>query len=173
MSDVRAEIEALRELVVQARSMPMSASAVVNRQEVLDAIARLESAYASSSSASAAVLADRDSVVAEGESIAIEVVRQAELKRDELVSDTEVFRLATREADAIRVEAVAEAEQLRRDADAYIEQRFANFEHHLERTLGEVRRGIANLTGRSSFEGDATDTAPPAGDVLLSDPEAG
>ncbi|KQY63799.1 MULTISPECIES: hypothetical protein [unclassified Nocardioides] len=173
MNDVQSELAALRDMVVNARSMPMSASAVINRQEFLDAIERLEQRFTAATSESAAVLADRDGVVAEGEGMAIEIVRQAELKRDHLVSDTEVFRLATREAETVRADAVTEAEQLRRDADAYIEQRFSNFEHSLERTLTEVRRGIANLSGRSSFEGDATNNEPPAGDVLLSGPEAG
>src|SRR3954454_22307608 len=126
MSDVRAEIAALREMVVNARSMPMSASAVINRQEFIDAVDRIEQRYTTATSESAAVLADREAVVAEGDEMAIEIVRQAELKRDDLVSDTEVFRLATREADTVRAEALAEAEQLRKDADAYVEQRFSN-----------------------------------------------
>ncbi|KRF17836.1 hypothetical protein ASG90_05730 [Nocardioides sp. Soil797] len=169
MSDVHGELAALRDLVQNARSMPMSASAVINRQEVLDAIERLESAHSSSSSESRAVLADRDSVVAEGEQIAIEVVRQAELKRDELVSDSEVFRVATHEAKVLRETAEAEAAQLRRETDAYIEQRLANLEHSLGRVLTEVRRGIENLSGRSSFEGEGV----ASDDVLLTGPDAG
>lgn len=169
MSDVHGELAALRELIQDARSMPMSASAVINRQEVLDAIDRIESAQASSSSESRAVLADRDSVMAEGEQIAIETVRQAELKRDELVSDSEVFRVATREAETLREQADAEAQQLRRETDAYIEERLANFEHSLGRLLTEVRRGIEKLSGRNSFEGDGV----PADDVLLTGPDAG
>ncbi|QIX26191.1 hypothetical protein ncot_05925 [Nocardioides sp. JQ2195] len=173
MNDVHHEIAALRDLIQSARSMPMSASAVINRQEFLDAAARLEAALEKSSSESRAVLADRDAVVAEGEQIAIEVVRQAELKRDELVSDTEVFRLATREADQIRTEAAADAAQMKKDTDAYIEQRFANFEHALERTLAEVRRGIENLAGSSSFADPTEKALPPSDDVLLTGPDAG
>lgn len=169
MSDVDGEIARLRDLVANARSMPMSASAVINRQEVLDAIARLQDAVAASSSESRAVLAERDGVLAEGEQIAIETVRQAELKRDELVSDSEVFRVATREADAVREAAKLETEQLRQETDAYIEQRLANFEHSLGRLLTEVRRGIDNLTGK----GSAGDVEPGSDDVLLADPDAG
>lgn len=149
--------------------MPMSASAVINRQEVLDAIERVRAGIESSTADSRAVLAERDGVLAEGEQIAIETVRQAELRRDELVSDTEVFRVAVREADAVRVSATAEAEELRRETDAYIEQRLANFEHSLGRLLTEVRRGIENLTGKNPA------TATESGDdgVLLAEPDAG
>lgn len=173
MSDVTSDIEALRTLVTNARSMPMSASAVINRAEVLDALDSLQQRFVSASSESAAVLAERDSVLAEGEAVAIELVRQAELKRDQLVSDTEVFRVASNEAESLRAAARAEADELRRDADAYVEQRFSNFEHSLERTLSEVRRGIANLSGHSSFGEGGPVEEPGDGDVLLSGPDAG
>src|SRR3546814_8821522 len=106
-------------------------------------------------SESSALVATREEVIAQGEAEARETVRLAELERDRLVSDTEVFRLASREAERLRDEAAGEALQLCRDADDYIEQRFANFEHSLERTLVEVRRGIANLSGRRAFDAES------------------
>lgn len=176
MSDVPAEVAALREAVRQARSMPMSASAVVNRQELLDALDRIEAAYIAGTSESLALVSHRDAVIAEAETSAAEIVRQARLEEDRLVSDTEVFRLAQREAEQTLAAARTEAEALRRDAEAYVEQRFASFEHALERTLGEVRRGIANLSHRNSFDGaaassDASSLAD-GEDVLLAAPEA-
>ena len=173
MSEVSADIESLRSLVTNARSMPMSASAVINRSEFLEAIDRLQQNVANASSASDAVLAERDSVLAEGEEVAIEMVRRAELDRDQLASDTEIFRVASHQAEALLAAAAEEAEELRRDADTYVEQRFSNFEHALERTLGEVRRGIANLAGRTSFDGANPGEAIATEDVLPSDPEGG
>ncbi|MBD8869015.1 hypothetical protein [Nocardioides donggukensis] len=175
--EVRREVEALRSAVRDARSMPMSASAVVNRGELLDAIDRLEVALNAAGAESADVVARRDEVLAEGESIAIEVVRQAELRRDTLVSDSEVFRLAQREADRILSEARTESAALRKEVDSYVEQRFAQFEHTLERTLSEVRRGIVHLTGSSQFDqpGTQPDSRPDAqpDDVLPTDPDTG
>ena len=189
---VRAEVEGLRELVRNARSMPMSASAVVNREELLAALDRLEEAHLRETGEAAGITARRDALVAEGESEAAEIVRRAELERDRLVSDTEVFRVAQREAGDVRSAAEEEAAALRRDADNYIEQRFSNFEHSLERTLAEVRRGIANLSGGGAFGADGEEpsgtfevlggsttagrhrNAGPGSDgVLLTGPEAG
>jgi len=181
MTDYEAQIEALREAIRTARSMPMSSSAVVNRQELLDGLDRLEASISAALAESNDVLKHRDAVIVEGEGSAAEIVRQARLEQDRLVSDTEVFRLAQRKADETVAAARSESESLRRDAEAYIEQRFSNFEHSLERTLAEVRRGIANLAERNSF-GDTETPADPApaavdpdgrGDVLLADPEAG
>jgi len=162
---VRQELATLRDAIENARSMPMSASAVVNRQEILDTLARLEAGFAESCEDAAAVLAQRDAVISEGEASAAEIVRQATLEQERLVSDTEVFRLAQRASDEALASSRTEAEGLRAEADAYVEQRLANFEHTLDRTLGEVRRGIANLSGQSAF--DQPD------DVLPVEPQAG
>jgi hypothetical protein len=149
---VQGELTGLRDAVENARSMPMSASAVINRQEVLDMIGRLSAAIDEASSESDAVVTQRDAVLAGGHEEAGEVVRQAELERDRLVSDSEVFRVAQREADQVLAAAKSEADELRRETDTYVEQRFANFEIALEKTMSEVRRGRATLAGRSAFD---------------------
>jgi hypothetical protein len=170
---VRRELADLRALVEDARSMPMSGSVVVNRPDLLAAVERLEAAAEQASAESADVLARRDEVLAEGEEIAIEVVRQAELRRDELVSDSEVFRVAQRRSDEMLAGARAEADALRADAERYIEQRFAQFEHSLERTLGEVRRGIAHLSTRGPEDEPDPTTAPGPVGVLPTARDAG
>ena len=171
--DCRAQIEALREAVSSARSMPMSASAVINRSEFLAALDRLEATFAAATTESHALVTRRDAVIAEAEQSASEIVRQARLEEDRLVSDTEVYRLAQRQAEEVLAAARAESEALRRETETYIEQRFANFEHALERTLTEVRRGIANLSGRGAFDESKAHSKDGPDDVLLAKPEAG
>jgi cell division septum initiation protein DivIVA len=171
--DFRDQVEALREAVRSARSMPMSASAVINRAEFIEALDRLEATLSAATTESHALVTRRDAVIAEAEQSASEIVRQARLEEDRLVSDTEVFRVAQRQAEELLAAARAESDNLRRDAEAYIEQRFANFEHALERTLTEVRRGIANLSGRNAFDEPTAYSMGGSDDVLLAKPEAG
>jgi hypothetical protein len=171
--DVGAQIEALREAVRSGRSMPMSASTVINRADFLAALDRLEATYLTATTESHALVKHRESVIQDAEKAAEEIVRQAHLEEERLVSDTEVFRVAQRRADEVAAAAQAESDALRSDAEAYIEQRFANFEHALERTLAEVRRGIANLSGRNAFDEPTTYSMDGPDDVLLAKPEAG
>jgi hypothetical protein len=84
-----------------------------------------------------------------------------------------VFRLAQRRADEVLAAAQADSDALRKETEAYIEQRFANFEHSLERTLTEVRRGMANLSGRGAFDEPTAYSVDGPDDVLLAKPEAG
>jgi hypothetical protein len=171
--DVAAQIEALRETVRNARSMPMSASTVINRTDFLAALDELESTYLTATTESHALVRHRESVIEDADKAAAEIVRQAHLEEDRLVSDTEVFRMAQRRAGEMLTAAQAESDALRQDAENYIEQRFANFEHALERTLTEVRRGIANLAHRSAFDEPAPFSMDGPDDVLLAKPEAG
>jgi cell division septum initiation protein DivIVA len=147
-------IAQLRTMVESARSMPMSASAVINRTEMLDLLARLERAVVSAlgDRDGDGVSAERDGVVAGAHEQAADVLAAAERERADLVGETGVFRLAKQEADAERARAAAEAEELRRETEDYVDSRLATFEVTLTKTLEAVTRGRARLHGRSHFD---------------------
>jgi vacuolar-type H+-ATPase subunit H len=167
--DVNDLIAKLRALVENARSMPMSASAVINRSEVLDLVTRLEDAVPTAFADQNKVFSERDEVVAHAHAQAAEILNEAQRKREELVSETDVFKLAKHEADVERKRAAAEAEELRRETDDYVDTRLATFEITLTKTLEAVSRGRARLQGRTHFDalGDTArgpDEPDPAGD---------
>jgi hypothetical protein len=170
VSAVRGEIDArlrdLRTAVEEARSMPMSASAMINRAEFLDLIAALDAAIDETLSQATEVVGDREAVLAGATSQAEEIVRAAELERDRLVSETDVFRLAEGRAAEITETAERAAAELQAETDQYVEEKLANFELTLERTLELVRRGRAKLSGGHSHRlGDDSDVA----DIVLPD----
>jgi cell division septum initiation protein DivIVA len=150
--DVRAKLAEIRQVVEQARSMPMSASAVVNRQEVLDLINELEQGIDVAFDDADKVLRQRDEVVDEGRKQAEQIVAEARNEQDRLVSDTEVFRLAQRRAEELLAEARSDAEGLRAETDDYVDGNLATFEITLERTIEAVRRGRERLAGRSALD---------------------
>jgi hypothetical protein len=89
-------------------------------------------------------------VVASGSEEAEEILRQARLQSEQLVSDTDVYRLATERAVEVQQAAARESASLRSETDDYVESKLANFELTLERTLDLVRKGRAQLTGGHS-----------------------
>jgi cell division septum initiation protein DivIVA len=150
--DVHAKLAELREVVEKARSMPMSASAVVNRGEVLALIDELTSAVDSALQDSQRVLVERESVVDEGRKEAERIIADAREERAQIISDTDVYRVAKRQAGEIVRQAQIEAEELRRETDDYVDAKLANFEITLERTTEAVKRGRERLAGRSAFD---------------------
>ncbi|MCW2779607.1 MAG: uncharacterized protein JWR35_56 [Marmoricola sp.] len=158
--EVDALIAELREAIKTARSMPMSASAVVNRAEFLGRIRQLQTAIDTMLTEATALVGDRDAVVATGHEQAEDLLHRARQERDQMVSDTDVYQLAQQRADETTGEAEKHAAELRAEADEYVEATLANFELTLERTLDTVKRGRARLTGGHHHNlGDDSDVA--------------
>jgi uncharacterized coiled-coil DUF342 family protein len=144
----------LRRVVEEARSMPMSASAVVNRAELLAMIDELESTAEAELAEAAGVVSAKDDVVGQGHREAGELVAEARDKQRELASETEVLQHAREQADAELAAARQEADAIRKEADEYVDTKLAGFEVALERSLETVRRGRERLAA-----GDGTGSA--------------
>ena len=156
--DIEARLRDLRSAVDEARSVPMSASVMINRSEFLELLEALEVAIDRTLSQATEVVGDREAVLASGMTQAEEIVRAAELEREQLVSDTDVYRLAEARAAEITDAARRSAAELQAETDQYVEEKLANFELTLERTLDLVRRGRAKLSGGHSHAlGDDSD----------------
>ena len=157
-------INEMRAVLHEARSMPMSSSAVVNRSELLSLVDRLEKACEVEMGEAREVLGTRDHIVADARQQAEQILHEARLEQDRLVSDTEVYRSAQRRAEEQLGEARSEAEALHREADEYVDGKLAGFEISMQRILETVQRGRQRLAGRSELdalrEGDDDDQLP-------------
>ena len=142
----------LRELILNARAMPMSASCVINRSEVLAAIDDVienlpdEIAYAQR------VIDTSASKVAEGEAEAGRILAEAREHAASLAQHSEVVRVAEQVAVQVRSEADQEAAALRREIDEFIDARMASFESVLHKTASQVRTARARLAERSGLD---------------------
>jgi cell division septum initiation protein DivIVA len=150
-------LEELKRTIENARSMPMSSSAVINRGEVLDMVARLEQAVPVAFEESDRVYAQRDQMIAEAQERANRIVEEAGFEHDRLVSDTDVYRIAVRQADELRETTKRECDALRHETDEYVDTRLANFEITLTKTLEAVSRGRDRLQGRHQLDQDSLD----------------
>jgi cell division septum initiation protein DivIVA len=151
-------LEELKKTIENARSMPMSSSAVVNRGEVLAMIARIEESFPAAFEQSDKVFAERDAMMAEAEERAARIVEEAGFEHDRLVSDTDVYRIAVRQADELRETTKRECEALRHETDEYVDTRLATFEITLNKTLEAVSRGRDRLQGRHQLDQESLDT---------------
>jgi vacuolar-type H+-ATPase subunit H len=158
--DVQNKVDQIVAAVESARSMPMSASCVVNRAELVGLLQDLRSALPAELAHAQSVMADHEQVVADAEAEAERIIQGAHAERGSLISDTEVVRRAQAEADRILAEARAEVEAKRVEADDYVDSKLANFEVVLTKTLGAVGRGRTKLRGDASvfeteYEGES------------------
>ena len=139
-------------MVEQARTLPMSASAVVHREEVLELLAQLRAQTRAALSDAQALLAERDGVLERGRQEVEQLRAEALAERAELVARTSVHREATAEADRLLAQAREQAEAMRAEVEDYVDGKLANMEVVLGKTLDAVQRGRARLSGRSELD---------------------
>ncbi len=137
--------------VENARSMPMSASCVVNRAELVGLLQELRAALPAELAQAQSVMDDHEQVVADARGEAERIIQGAHAERGSLISDTEVVRRAQAEADKILAEAREEVAVKRQEADDYVDSKLANFEVVLTKTLGAVGRGRDKLRGEGAY----------------------
>ncbi|MGW0770329.1 cell division initiation protein [Streptomyces sp. NPDC002676] len=145
--DVQRKLDEIVSTVSGARGMPMSASCVVNRADLLAMLEEVRQALPGSLAQAQELIGDREQMVEQARMEAERIIGDAHAERGSLISDTEIARRSQAEADRILAEARKEAEEVRAEADDYVDSKLANFEVVLNKTLGSVGRGREKLLG--------------------------
>ncbi|MFJ6781522.1 cell division initiation protein [Streptomyces yangpuensis] len=146
--DVQKKLDEIVAAVGGARSMPMSASCVINRAELLAQLEEVRQALPGSLAQAQELIGGREQMVEDARREAERIIDAAHGQRGSLIAETEIARRSQAEADRILEEARREAEQIRAEADDYVDSKLANFEVVLTKTIGSVDRGREKLLGR-------------------------
>lgn len=141
-------VRQLEDLVRGARNMPLSASALVDRAEVLALIDAIKRSIPEEIARARAVLHDREQLLAAARREGERMLEKARWEREKLLDRAEIVQAASREADRLVTEAETASRQIRHGADEYVESKLATFEVVLQRTLAAVERGRQRLAGR-------------------------
>jgi len=134
-------LDELTDLVTSARAMPMSASALVNRAEVLELIESAKAVLPSQISQADTLIADADAVLDRARREAAKILEKARARAEHLVSEQAVVHAAEQRAEEI----VAAA----READDYCDRQLAQFEIDLGAITNQVAAGRARLVERA------------------------
>jgi cell division septum initiation protein DivIVA len=150
--DVQQKLADIIRLVEDARAMPMSASCLVNREEMLQELDQLRALLPEQLQQADVLLSDRDAVVEGGRDAAQRLLSQARAEHDRLLEEQAVVFSARERAEAILVEANAESTRLLSDADDYVDRKLAEFEIALQKLTQQVVRGRTRLSARRAAD---------------------
>jgi hypothetical protein len=143
--DLHSLLEAVRDLVETARSMPLSNSAIVNRDEMLELLDEAVESFPEELRQARWLLKERDEFLTRARHEAEEILAAARARAEGMVQRTEVVRESHRLARSVVDRAEAEARQIRNQAEDYVDAKLAGFEATLERTLATVQKGRRRL----------------------------
>ncbi len=160
---VESVLREIRDLIEQARPMPLSTSVMINQAEVLDLVDEASERLPEELRAAKWLLKQREEFLARTRREAEEILDQAREKADEMVRKTEVVKAAEARARSVIDQADAESRRLKLEAEDFCDQRLASFEIVLERTMKVVNAGRLKLQGSQARQddGDDGDDGPP------------
>jgi cell division septum initiation protein DivIVA len=150
--DIHDSLDELSALIEGARSVPMSASCVVNRADALALVDRIRAALPGTLQEAEGLLSRRDDVLAQARREAEGILDEAHAERMRLVSRTEVMAQATLEGRRVVAAAEEEAAQMRQEIDDYVDAKLANFEIVLGKTQEAVHKGREKIAGRRAVD---------------------
>ena len=145
--DVVESLEVAIAAVEEARSVPLSASCVLNRGEMLQILDKVKVSFPSDLAKAIAVLRDKDQILESAREQADAIIAQAREEVARLVEQTSIVTNARKEAQKVMAEVTAESNASRDEIDEYIDTRLATLEVVLNKTLDVISKGRDQLGG--------------------------
>lgn len=134
-------------LIEEARSVPLSASCVVHRGEILEILEGARDILPTDLHTAEDIITERDRIIEEGRISAESMIATAREDVARMVEQTAIVQSARDEAQRILDDARDIAAQEREEVEAYIDGRLATLEVILNKTMDAVARGRERLEG--------------------------
>jgi cell division septum initiation protein DivIVA len=145
--DVVDNIEAAIAAVEEARSVPLSASCVIHRGEMLELLESVKASYPNDLAKAINILRQQSEILEDANLQADSIIGQARDEVARLVEQTAIVTAAKKESQRILADATAEGKRDKEEIEAYIDSRLANLEVILNKTLDVISRGRDKLAG--------------------------
>jgi len=145
--DVIDNLEAAIAAVEEARSVPLSASCVVNRSEMLKLLDSIKVAFPNDLAKAISIQRRQEDILEDANQQADAIIEQARQEVVILVEQTTIVSSARKEANRILADANSESKKDREEIEAYIDSRLATLEVILNKTLDVISKGRDQLGG--------------------------
>jgi cell division septum initiation protein DivIVA len=161
--DISSLLAQLIEVVANAKSMPLSSSVLISRDEVLDLLDAAVATLPDELKRARWVLADLDALTEQRRREADALLDEVRAEASRLVSRTEIARQARTHAERLVADAEERGRAILHEAEDFCDQRLAQMEIVLDRLRKTVQSGRERLRPRiepEPSESEATDDVP-------------
>ncbi len=135
------------QLIEEARPMPLSASSMINKEEVLAVLNASVQGLPEELRAARWLLKERDDFLARVQREGDELISRARNRAEQMVQRTEVAKAAEERARRVVDDAEERARNLRLETEDWCDQKLGGMEVVLQRTMRTVASGRARLQG--------------------------
>jgi cell division septum initiation protein DivIVA len=152
--DIGARLQQIEELIQEAKSMPLSSSVLINKEEILEFLEAAKNELPEEIKQARWVVKDREELLSKARRDGETLVERARQEQSRLVSKEAVVLAAQEEAERILQGAREQARQLRLEAEDYVDAKLAQYEIALEKIDGELEKAMAQVRrGRDKLRG--------------------
>lgn len=149
--DIASRLKYLEDMIAEAKTMPLSSSVLLNREEVLDVVREIRESLPEEIKQARWVVKDREELLTKARRDAEGLIQEALAEQEQLAAKEEVVRRAQQEAERILAEADEQGRHRRHEADDYIDASLAGFEAaiaKIQEALTEALKEIAGVQER-------------------------
>ncbi len=143
--DLSARLVQLEQLVIEAKSMPLSSSVLVSREELLQMISEMQESLPEEIKQARWIVKDREDLLGKARAEGERIVEQAHEEQRRMALKEEVARRAEAEAHGILEDAQDRADAMRREAEDYVDAKLAQFEIALRKILEEAQSSARSV----------------------------
>jgi F0F1-type ATP synthase membrane subunit b/b' len=137
--DLAGRLSQLEEVVAEAKSMPLSSSVLISRDEVLQMIHEMQENLPEEIKQARWVVKDREELLAKARVEGDRIIDQAREEQRRLALRDQVARRAEEEAARMLQEAEDTTDAMRREAEDYVDAKLAQFEIALRKILEDAQ----------------------------------
>jgi vacuolar-type H+-ATPase subunit H len=134
-------------MVQEAKGVPLSASCIIHKGELLAILDQARVAFPSDLERAKKILSEQERLLEEAKGSADALIAQAREEVSSMISQTEIVAAARKEAKKIMDEVNDESEAQQEEIDAYVDSRLATLEVILNKTLDTITKGRERLAG--------------------------
>ena len=143
--DLAGRLQQLEELVRDAKSMPLSSSVLVNRDEVLQMLHDMQEDLPEEVKQARWIVRDREDLLAKARVEGERIIEHAREEQRRMALKEEIARRAEEESERILEEADERTGEMRREAEDYIDAKLAQFEIALRKVLEDAQSSTRAL----------------------------
>lgn len=144
--DILHLVDRLEELFNESRSIPFTQSVIVDEDRMLDIIDQMRVSIPEEITKAQQILAQRDRIMAQSQEEANRTVAMAREKSDQALEQNAVVQAAQARAEQIIMQARADVEATKMEADEYVLETLTRLEMELDRSINQVRNGIRAIS---------------------------
>ena len=127
-------------LIEEAKSVPLSASCIIHRKELLAILDQARVALPSDLERATKILREQERLISDAKQSADDLIAEAKEEVESIVAQTEIVAAARKEAKKIIDEVNNESSAQQEEIDAYVDSRLATLEVILNKTLDKIGR---------------------------------